>query len=495
MGRGESNKQLLNKIRNEGKKTKKELSQQMKSSNFWSEVFRTLSLIGFYYAASIGLTFYQSWLLKKLQFPLTIVLVHFIMKFIAAASCRAGYTMYTGIDRVTLGWSHVLGRIGVVAVVASLDIALSQWSFEYIDVALYTVTKSTSIVFILFFSLLFRLEKKHWSLIVIVLMISSGLAMFTYKSTDFVFVGFFMVLSASFLSGIRWTLSQLIMQKSQLGLSNPVDMIYHVQPVMIMVLIPFAVGFEGVTISSSLALFRFEDSILFLTTITRVVAGGLIAFFMEVAEYLLVSYTSGLTLSVAGIVKEILSLGLAIVIESTDISAVNAVGLVVCMAGITLHVIRKASMVDKNAVTVTNGREYGRSTKKGLTSSMPLLSGSDSDSEMELYHTSPGHRHGSERKASVEEIFMQDHRQWTSVRDTHIENMSKSSSSATIYKNGAASYNSGAASYNSLQNENCVMTDDIVTIDDDVHDGKETDAIAEAERLLDQLDLLSSSES
>merc|ERR1712228_470072 len=104
----------------------------------------------------------------------------------------------------------------------------------------------------------------------------------------------------------------------------------------------------------------------------------------------------------------------------------------------------------------------------------------------ELYHTSPSHRHGSERKASVEEIFMQDHRQWTSVRDTHIENMSKSSSSATIYKGGAASYNS-------LQNENCVMTDDIVTIDDEVHDGKETDAIAEAERLLDQLDLLSSS--
>ena len=51
------------------------------------------------------------------------------------------------------------------------------------------------------YGVIFRLEKKHWSLIVIVLMISSGLAMFTYKSTDFVFVGFFMVLSASFLSG------------------------------------------------------------------------------------------------------------------------------------------------------------------------------------------------------------------------------------------------------------------------------------------------------
>ena len=64
MGRTAHSKQLLSQIRNEGSKTKKELSQQMKSSTFWTEVFRTLSLVGFYYVASIGLTFYQSWLLK-----------------------------------------------------------------------------------------------------------------------------------------------------------------------------------------------------------------------------------------------------------------------------------------------------------------------------------------------------------------------------------------------------------------------------------------------
>ena len=64
MGRTGHSKQLLSQIRNEGNKTKKELKQQMKSSTFWTEVFRTLSLIGFYYVASIGLTFYQSWLLK-----------------------------------------------------------------------------------------------------------------------------------------------------------------------------------------------------------------------------------------------------------------------------------------------------------------------------------------------------------------------------------------------------------------------------------------------
>ena len=57
-------KKLLSKVRSESKKTKKELTQQMKSSQFWTEVFKTLALIGFYYFSSIGLTFYQSWLLK-----------------------------------------------------------------------------------------------------------------------------------------------------------------------------------------------------------------------------------------------------------------------------------------------------------------------------------------------------------------------------------------------------------------------------------------------
>jgi solute carrier family 35 protein C2 len=63
----------------------------------------TVALIAFYYASSIGLTFYQSWLMKELKFPLTIVLCHFVMKFVLSAACRAAYTLHTGLERVTLG--------------------------------------------------------------------------------------------------------------------------------------------------------------------------------------------------------------------------------------------------------------------------------------------------------------------------------------------------------------------------------------------------------
>ncbi|XP_029155645.1 solute carrier family 35 member C2-like [Nylanderia fulva] len=59
-----------------------------------------------------------------------------------------------------------------------------------------TMTKSTTIIFILGFSLLFKLEKKSWSLVGIVVMIAGGLAMFTYKSTHLVFSDF--IVSSSF---------------------------------------------------------------------------------------------------------------------------------------------------------------------------------------------------------------------------------------------------------------------------------------------------------
>lgn len=54
-------------------------------------------------------------------------------------------------------------------------------------------------------------------LILVVLLISGGLFMFTFESTQFNLEGFILVLLASFIGGIRWTLTQVLMQKAELG--------------------------------------------------------------------------------------------------------------------------------------------------------------------------------------------------------------------------------------------------------------------------------------
>ena len=62
---------------------------------------------------------------------------------------------------VTLNWKeYIMSRVALVAVVSGLDIGLSQWSLEYVTLSLYTMTKTTSTPFILFFGLVLKLERK-----------------------------------------------------------------------------------------------------------------------------------------------------------------------------------------------------------------------------------------------------------------------------------------------------------------------------------------------
>ena len=53
-----------------------------------------------------------------------------------------------------------VSHVSLAAAFSALDIGLSQWSFEYITISLYTMTKTTSIIFILIFAIFLKLEEK-----------------------------------------------------------------------------------------------------------------------------------------------------------------------------------------------------------------------------------------------------------------------------------------------------------------------------------------------
>merc|ERR1719184_714907 len=78
------------------------------------------------------------------------------------------------------------------------------------------------------------------------------------------------------------------------------------------------------------------------------------------------------------------------------------------MSGITMHVVRKATQVERPDKS-GSGRFLRREGSSNNT--LPLLSDSGSDSEMELYHTSST-RQGAQytrNQENNEDIFMKDH--------------------------------------------------------------------------------------
>lgn len=168
-----------------------------------------------------------------------------IVKYLLACLVRAILIYKQQRSRILLGWREYVISVAPTGICSGIDIGFSNWGLELIKVSLYTMTKSTVVIFILGFAILFKLEKKSLSLCATVSMISCGLILFTYKATEFNLLGFILLLLASMSSGLRWTCVQLLLQSSKMDMRNPIDMIYHMQPWMILSLLPFVIGIEG----------------------------------------------------------------------------------------------------------------------------------------------------------------------------------------------------------------------------------------------------------
>ncbi|CAJ0944572.1 unnamed protein product, partial [Mesorhabditis belari] len=299
-------------------------------------IIRILAIAALYYPLSIGLTFYQKWLLKNYKFPLMVVCGHYLIKYGAAIFIRFLCEL-CGPRRVRLSWKEQLRWLAPIGICASLDIGLSNWALEYVTVSLYTMAKSSGILFIVAFSLLLRLEKWRISLGMEAAFIASGLFLFTWRSSQLDLTGLLLVELAAACTGVRWSVSQLVMQnEDNHAIRNPLDMVAHVQPWMLIPIVPLILMFEGSKMSV-IDPFVYQGEYAPLTIFALVFIGGMIALSMELAEYLLLVQTSGMTLSVFGIIKEVFTLLLAHFAHGDQISGVNLIGLLVCMGGVALH--------------------------------------------------------------------------------------------------------------------------------------------------------------
>nr|XP_056700932.1 solute carrier family 35 member C2 [Euleptes europaea] len=360
----------------------------------WRGAAATAGLVLLYYAFSIGITFYNKWIMKSFGFPLFMTLLHLLVIFALSGAARA--LRGRGAPRrpphpaaaphrrprgPLLPWPAYLRRVAPAALSTALDVGLSNWSFLYITISLYTMTKSSAVLFILFFSLVFKLEEPRAALVLVVLLVAGGLFLFTYRATQFEAEGFLLVLGASFLGGVRWTLTQMLLQKEELGLQNPIDTMFHLQPLMFLGLFPLFAAFEGLPLSSSEKLFRFQEAEMLLGLLGKLALGGVLAFGLGFSEFLLVSRTSSLALSISGIFKEVCTLLLATQLLGDHLSLLNWCGFAVCLLGISLHVALKAL-----------GAKGSRGTKPHKEP------GSSSDLELLLLH----HREEQEEERSVQ---------------------------------------------------------------------------------------------
>jgi solute carrier family 35 protein C2 len=143
--------------------------------------------------------------------------------------------------------------------------------------------KSSSLIFVLLFAFLFRLEVFSLRLIGVILLIFMGVVLMVATETHFVLSGFLLVGSASGFGGLRWSLTQLLLKNRKIGMDNPVSTIFWLAPVMVFTLAVMSIIIEGWG-----QIFRsrfFEGWSTGLITMLYVITPGVVAFCMVMSEF------------------------------------------------------------------------------------------------------------------------------------------------------------------------------------------------------------------
>lgn len=267
----------------------------------------------------------------------------------------------------------------------SLDIGLGNTSLRYITLTFYTMCKSSVLIFVLTFAFVFRLEKPSVKLILIILTMTGGVLMMVFGETAFHALGFALAMSASFFSGFRWGLTQILMLRHP-ATSNPFATLFFLSPIMFATLFIIAMFAESPSaIVSGIHILVSEQGLA--KSLVLLIIPGVLAFCMISAEFTLLQRTSVVTLSICGIFKEVVTISAAGIIFHDELSIINVSGLLVtilCIAYYNYFKVTKmreearASLAKKeddvnreSAVGVDEGasREDGPVERQGLMNS------------------------------------------------------------------------------------------------------------------------------
>jgi solute carrier family 35 protein C2 len=143
--------------------------------------------------------------------------------------------------------------------------------------------KSSSLIFVLVFAFLFRLEAFSWRLVAVISLIFVGVLLMVATEAEFVLQGLILVLSASALGGLRWSLTQVLLKNKTMGFDNPAATIFWLAPSM-----GISLAIVSVSIEKWSTLFQskfFHGTSQIMQTAFFMSAPGVIAFFMVLSEF------------------------------------------------------------------------------------------------------------------------------------------------------------------------------------------------------------------
>ncbi|KAI0344530.1 TPT-domain-containing protein [Trametopsis cervina] len=313
-----------------------------KKRRWWRNALINMAFIASWFFFATILSLYNKWMFAPdrygFPFPLLVTTMHMFVQFALAALARAIWPHRFRPEQ-SPNKKDYMTKVLPTGLATGMDIGLSNLSLKTITLSFYTMVKSSSLIFVLLFAFMFRLEVYSLRLVGVITLIFAGVLLMVATQTHFVLGGFILVLSGSALGGLRWSLTQLLLKDKKVGMSNPVATIYWLAPVMGSSLLIVSVIVDRL---SDLIGSRFFDSLgSTLRTCFFLVAPGILAFFMILSEVTIIQRAGVVPMSIAGIAKEVSTITISAWFFGDELTPLNITGVAITTCGIALFTYHK----------------------------------------------------------------------------------------------------------------------------------------------------------
>ncbi|KAJ3284807.1 hypothetical protein HK104_009761, partial [Borealophlyctis nickersoniae] len=306
--------------------------------------------IAIWFIFSTSLIFTNRAILIDLAFgyPITLTSYHLLLATLATRCLRVSTRLLDGVAQVErkMGWRKWAACVLPIGILFSLSLALSNYAYMYITVAFIQILKSATPVAILLASWAFRTEKPDGKVFLNVFIISLGVAIASYGEIQFVFTGFLLMALAVAFESVRLVMVQRLLKSDDIQMDALVSL-YYFAPVC---------AFFNLITAAMWEFPRLTYEQVANVGVMTFVANGILSFGLNVAAVSVVKQTSTLVLGLAGVVKDIMIVCVAIIAYHTPMTLTQAVGYMIALGGLVYYKTKKETFWTRLALQLRNDR-------------------------------------------------------------------------------------------------------------------------------------------
>jgi len=298
-------------------------------------VLSSTPYLAFWIAMSMSVILFNKYLYSRgiFPFPLTLTCLHMAFAALLTHALKA-----TGrLDVPSFGWPLYARTVLPIGALFACSLGLSNLAAMRLSVPFVQMCKALTPMVTLAVSVLMQLEKPTTPLAIVVTIMSAGVVLSTLGEISFEVIGFACQLGSIVAEASRLVVMQALLQAHlpAEARKNPLVPLALFTPSSCLFLLPVALFYEPLALRVLVSGARVFVPVL-LNTAT--------AFTLNIAVVMLVGATSGLTLTLAGIVKDILLIVTSLFIFEAPITRVQVLGYLVALYGLNCFNLYKAAM-------------------------------------------------------------------------------------------------------------------------------------------------------